>query len=283
MKEIYEIDDRQLDIFCRMSEQDLAHIYEPEKGLFLAESEKVLGRALAAGYEPECALIEKKMFSRIEPMLSDFPYATFFTAEYDVLKNITGYHLTGGVLCTMKRKELPGVEDICQCRRADETRRQLNGENAGKERKRIVYLDGVVNPTNVGAIFRNAAALGMDGIILSSDSCDPLYKRSIRVSMGNVFQIPWTKLEDTEESWITSLKKQGFVFVATALDEKALSIKDESLKNIEKMVLCMGSEGYGMKADMLRQCEKTVYIPMYNEVDSLNVAAASALAFWELA
>lgn len=265
MKEIFNINDEQLDIFCRMSEQDLAHIYEPAKGLFLAESEKVLTRALAAGYEPEHALIEKKNLPNIEPLLSKFPNVSVYVAQYEVLKDITGYHMTGGVLCAMRRKELMSVEDICR------------GKN------RIVFLDGVVNPTNVGAIFRNAAALGMDGIILSADSCDPLYKRSIRVSMGNVFLIPWTKLDKQDSGYIDRLKELGFEFVATALDEKAMSVKDEKLKEIDKMVICMGSEGYGMKEEMLKRCDKTVYIPMYNEVDSLNVAAASALAFWELA
>lgn len=265
MIEIKDINDEQLNIFSKMSENELAHIYEPKLGLFLAESIKVLERAIKAGYEPKYALIEKRVLEEIRPLFDNQEDITIYVADYEVLKDITGYPMTGGVLCAMKRRELPTLEEIC------------NGA------KNIAVLDGVVNPTNVGAIFRNAAALGIDGVILSPDCCDPLYKRAIRVSMGTVFQVPWTKLK---EGWpgktLEKLKKQGYTTIATALDEKAMAIDDENFKKYDKKAILMGSEGYGLKEETLKQSDMTVYIPMYHEVDSLNVAAASALAFWEL-
>ena len=265
MIEIKDINDEKLNIFLNMSENELAHIYEPGQGLFLAESQKILERALAAGYEPEIALIEKRVINQIEPLLKPFDEVTIYVAEYDVIKNITGYPMTGGVLCAMKRKELPSFEEIV------------------KEKKNITILDGVVNPTNIGAIFRNAAALGIEAVILSPDCCNPLYKRAIRVSMGTVFQIPWTKLKnDWPDVTLDYLKSEGYTVIATALDEKAMAIDDIRVREVEKKAILMGSEGYGLKEDTLKKSDMTVYIPMYHGVDSLNVAAASALAFWEL-
>lgn len=267
MKRIYDINDPKLNIFSSMSENQLAHIYEPELGLFIAESSKVLCRALNANYEPVLALIEDKVMDTILPSLERFPNLEIYTASFDTLSKLTGYHMTGGVLCAMKRKPLPSIDAIC--------------ENAN----RIAILEDVVNPTNIGAIFRNAAALGIDGILLSPGCCDPLYKRSIRVSMGTVFQIPWTFV-DNKKSWpekaIKELNKKDFALAAMALNDKAIDINDLKLKNESKLAILLGSEGYGLHNDTLALCDYTVMIPMSHGVDSLNVAAASALAFWEL-
>lgn len=267
MKKIENINDPQLNIFKSMSENQLAHIYEPELGLFIAESYKVLCRALEAGFDPRFALIEDKMLDMVLPILSPYPNLEIYIASFDTLKELTGYHMTGGILCAMKRKALISIDEICR--------------NANK----IAILEDVVNPTNIGAIFRNAAALGIDGIILSPGSCDPLYKRAIRVSMGTVFQIPWTIINNKEE-WplqtMNKLKDYGYSFAAMALDENAVSINNKSLRNENKLAILLGSEGYGLHNDTLALCDYKVMIPMFHGVDSLNVAAASALAFWEL-
>lgn len=265
---VNDINDSQLDIFAKLTENQLAHYYEPEEGLFLAESLKILQRAINAGYEPVCALIEDRMVEEVQPLFSKFPEVDVYTATFDVLTGITGYHMTGGVLCAMRRRQLPEVADIC------------------KGARRIAILEDVVNPTNIGAIFRNAAALGVDGILLSPGSCDPLYKRAIRVSMGTVFQIPWTFFEKRENVWpkegMTLIKDMGFSPVAMALDDRATTIDNPNLRSQEKIAVLLGSEGYGLKSETLARCDYTVMIPMSNGVDSLNVAAASALAFWEL-
>lgn len=268
MIQIDDIKNPKLDIFSKLSENQLVHYYEPNGGLFLAESLKILERAINAGYEPVCALIEDRLQSEVEVYLNNYPTATVYVASFEALKEITGYHMTGGVLCAMKRRELPTVDDICR--------------NA----KRLAVLEDVVNPTNVGAIFRNAAALGVDGILLSPGCCDPLYKRAIRVSMGTVFQIPWTIIDKKENSWpgiiMNDLKKMGFATVAMALDDRATTINNKALRAEEKIAILLGSEGYGLTDATLSECDYTVMIPMCNGVDSLNVAAASALAFWEL-
>lgn len=262
---IKDINNSELDIFTKYTENQLAHIYEPEKGLFIAESIKVLKRALAGGYIPECALVEDKVSAEVETILADYPSVRIFSAPFEVLTNITGYHMTGGVICAMKRKELPSVRGIIEGKR------------------RIALLEDVVNPTNLGAIFRNAAALNFDGVLLSPGCCDPLYKRAIRVSMGTVFQIPWTFADaGWPGSAMNLLKEEGFATAAMALDSRAISIKDEKLRAEEKMVVLLGSEGNGLTDETLSLCDYTVMIPMSHNVDSLNVAAASALAFWEL-
>lgn len=267
MIRINDINDPQLNIFRNTSENQLYHYYEPALGLFMAESLKVLSRAIDAGYEPECALIEDKVLDDVLPVLKDYPDIPIYVAGFEVLTNLTGYHMTGGVLCAMKRKALVDAAELC------------------KSLSRIAILEDVVNPTNIGAIFRNAAALNVEAVLLSPGCCDPLYKRAIRVSMGTVFQIPWTFID--EKDWphniMSYLKKEGFAFVAMALDEKAVSISDESLRAESKKAILLGSEGNGLREDTLAMCDYTVMIPMSHGVDSLNVAAASALAFWELA
>jgi len=277
---ISNINDPRLNLFSKVSETELAHFYEPLPGLFLAESIKVLDRCLSAGYEPECALVEDSCIDEVMYLIKR--YADIFgyqeralpvyVAPFENLKNITGYHMTGGVICVMRRKTLPTVEDICL--------------NATK----IAILEDVVNPTNIGAIFRNAAGLSIDGILLSPGCCDPLYKRAVRVSMGTVFQIPWTfipkKNKDKEETWpldtMEYLHDQGYLRIAMALDERAISIDDTKLRDAKKKAILLGNEGEGLNEDTLKLCDYTVMIPMSNNVDSLNVAAASALAFWEL-
>lgn len=267
MISINDINDPQLNIFRNTSENQLYHYYEPALGLFMAESLKVLTRAINAGFEPECALIEDKVLDDVLPVLKDYPDIPIYVAGFDVLTNLTGYHMTGGVLCAMKRKALVDATELC---------RPLS---------KIAILEDVVNPTNIGAIFRNAAALNVEAVLLSPGCCDPLYKRAIRVSMGTVFQIPWTFID--EKDWphniMSYLKKEGFAFVAMALDDKAVSISDESLRAESKKAILLGSEGNGLREDTLEMCDYTVMIPMSHGVDSLNVAAASALAFWELA
>jgi len=266
MIEIFDITDPKLNIFSSLSENQLAHYYEPKPGLFLAESLKVLIRALDGGYIPEYALIEKKMVDEVCPLLSEYPDVTIYVAEFEVLTRLTGYHMTGGVLCAMRRKSPSSVEEII------------------KTSSRIAVLEDVVNPTNIGAIFRNAAALGMDAVILSPGCCDPLYKRAIRVSMGTVFQIPWTFAQ--KDFWpdrqMSFLKEKGFSTVAMALDDRATSINNPIIKSSEKLAILLGSEGNGLTDETLSFCDYTVMIPMSHQVDSLNVAAASALAFWEL-
>ncbi len=265
---ITDINDPRLHIFTNTSETELAHYYEPELGLFMAESLKVLERALAAGYEPVTALVEKRMSTEVQALLADHTSVIVYTAEFEVLTKITGYHMTGGVLCIMRRHTLPSIEEICEGRR------------------RIAILEDVVNPTNVGAIVRNAAALHIDAILFSPGCADPLYKRAIRVSMGTIFQIPWTIMDEKAENWqdnvMPKLKDMGFATVAMALKEDSVSISDEQIHNEEKLAILLGSEGNGLKDETLDMCDYTVMIPMSHNVDSLNVAAASALAFWEL-
>lgn len=275
MINITDIKDERLELFTRTPENILAHYYEPEPGLFLAESMKVLERAIAAGYEPVSALIEERFLGQVQRILGDRPDMSVYVAEYEVLKELTGYNMTGGVLCVMKRKMLPSVQELC------------------KNASRIAVLDDVTNPTNIGSIFRNAAALGIDAVLLTTNSCDPLYKRAVRVSMGTVFQIPWTVIGDRKalpdgarvdwpEQGFKMLKDMGFATVAMALDDRAIGIGDERLRSEEKLAILLGSEGFGLDKATIDACDYTVMIPMSNEVDSLNVAAASALAFWEL-
>lgn len=275
MTVITDINDPQLQLFAGADDRILAHYYEPQPGLFLAESMKVLERALKAGYEPVSALIEDRYLEEVKQILGDRPEMTAYAADYEKLKSFTGFNIAGGVLCIMKRRILPSVESVC--------------EGA----KRIAVIDDVTNPTNVGAIFRNAAALGIDAVLLTSDSCDPLYKRSVRVSMGTVFQVPWTIIGDKKampdrvrvdrpEQGFRLLKSMGFATVAMALDERAVGIDNEKLKAEKKLAILLGSEGFGLDIKTIESCDYTVMIPMQNEVDSLNVAAASALAFWEL-
>lgn len=272
MKNIVQITDlaaKELDIYARFSEVQLLRINEPDTGVFIAESPIVIERALDAGYEPISMLVENKhiedkAFTLIN-RLADVPV---YTATFDVLTRLTGYKLTRGALCAMKRKKLPTIESIC--------------ENA----RRIAIMENVVNPTNVGAIFRSAAALNIDAVLLTSACTDPLYRRSTRVSMGTVFQIPWTIINEKDCPWphctIPKLKSLGFATCAMALCENSVSIDDKALHSEEHLAIILGTEGEGLMDETIQLCDYTVKIPMSHGVDSLNVAAASAIAFWEL-
>ena len=273
MSNIIEITDfnaPELDIYARLTEGQLLNRHQPEKGIFIAESPKVVERALDAGCVPISFLLERKHIQgEAQSLLARCSNVPVFTAEYPVLRNLTGFPMTRGVLCAMRRPPLPGVEDICRGAR------------------RIVILENVMNPTNVGAIFRSAAALNMDAVLLTSDCSNPLYRRAIRVSMGTVFQIPWTYFPSCRSSLpsispITQLKQLGFQTAAMALLDDSVSISDPCLAAEERLAVIMGSEGDGLSADTIAQCDYTVRIPMAHGVDSLNVAAASAVAFWEL-
>ncbi len=269
--EITDFDAPELDIYARLTEAQLLNRHEPNKGIFIAESPKVVERALDAGCIPISLLLEKKHITgEARGIIARCDNVPIFTAEFDVLTRLTGFQLTRGVLCAMKRPPLFSVEQICS--------------NA----KRLVIMEDVMNPTNVGAIFRSAAALNMDAILLTNASSNPLYRRSIRVSMGTVFQIPWTFInsstdEDTASyDTLTYIKSLGFKTVAMALTDKTISIDSPDLKKEEKLAIILGNEGNGLSAETLNSCDYTVKIPMSHGVDSLNVAAASAIAFWEL-
>lgn len=266
--EITDFSDPNLDAFARLTERQLMNRDKPEEGLFIAESPKVIHRALDAGYEPVTLLMERK---HIEGQAADVIArcgVPVYTAPMDVLEQITGYKLTRGVLCSMRRKDLPTVEEICQ--------------NA----RRIVVLEDVMNPTNVGAIFRSAAALGMDAVLLTPACTDPLYRRSARVSMGTVFQIPWTQIGEHVSDWphpgLERLRALGFKTAAMALKDDSVSIDDPTLMAEEKLAVILGTEGDGLAAKTIADCDYTAKIPMSHGVDSLNVAAASAVAFWQL-
>ncbi len=265
MNNIIEITDflaPELDVYARLSEVQLLNREFPDKGLFIAESPKVIERALDAGYEPVSCLMEKRHIEgegkQILERIKDVPV---FCAEFDVLTQLTGFKLTRGMLCAMKRKPLTAIKEICE------------------NKKRIVILDRVMNPTNVGAIIRSAAALGMDAVLLTPGCSDPLYRRAARVSMGTVFQIEWTFLP--EES-LDEIKALGFKTVAMALKDNSLSISDPLLAQEDKLAVIMGTEGDGLSDRTIADCDFTVKIPMYHGVDSLNVAAASAVAFYQL-
>jgi len=277
MQNIIELTDfnaPELDVYARLNENQLLHRYEPESGIFIAESPKVVERALDAGYKPISLLLEKKHVTgeakNIIARCGDIPV---FTAELGLLTQLTGFQLTRGVLCAMRRKPLPTVEEVC----------------AGT--RRIAVLENVMNPTNIGAIFRSAAALNMDAILLTSACSDPLYRRASRVSMGTVFQIPWTYLDGEIEqkesgkypkSDISRLKELGFKTAAMALCDDSVNIDDPQLMSEDKLAIILGTEGDGLATSTIDGCDYTVCIPMSHGVDSLNVAAASAVAFWQL-
>lgn len=264
----------ELDVYARLSEVQLLRYNEPDLGLFICESPKVIMRALEAGYEPVSILVEEKeikdevldIINRCDSLCENIPV---YTADYDTLSQLTGFNLTRGMLCCMKRNALPSVEEIL------------------KNARRVAVMEDVVNPTNVGAIFRSAAALNMDAILLTPACSNPLYRRAARVSMGTVFQAPWTIFEhgpseDASTSYVTELKNHGFKTVAFALRYDSISIDDPLLASEEKLAIILGTEGEGLQDSTLAACDYTVKIPMSHGVDSLNVAAASAIAFWEL-
>ncbi len=313
MIEITDFDAPELDVYARLTENQLINRHEPEKGMFIAESPKVIERALDAGYMPVSILTEKRHIEgEGQKILARCGEIPVYTAEFDVLTKLTGFQLTRGMLCAMYRQPLPSVRSVC------------------KGAKRIAVLENVVNPTNVGAIFRSAAALGMDAVLLTTGCSNPLYRRAIRVSMGTVFQVSWTYLgeetkpetvrnpdpeeekelgtgiernPDPEEekepgtgiernsepeekadsgNWQKQLHELGFHTVAMALKEDSLSIDDPKLMNEDKLAIVLGTEGDGLAPETIAACDDTVCIPMAHGVDSLNVAAASAVAFWQL-
>ncbi|MBS6396972.1 MAG: RNA methyltransferase [Clostridiales bacterium] len=271
MPNIIEITDfsaPELDIFARLSEGQLLNRHEPEKGLFIAESPMVIERALDAGLVPVSFLMESRHAdTQAKSLLARCGEIPVYTAAFDVLTQITGFKLTRGMLCAMRRPTPSSPESVC------------------RGAHRIVVLENVMNPTNVGAIFRSAAALHMDAVLLTPTCSNPLYRRAIRVSMGTVFQIPWAFFDEKisgDQTDVPLLHHLGFQTAAMALRDDSVSIDDPQLSSAEKLAVILGSEGYGLTAETIAACDYTVRIPMAPGVDSLNVAAASAVAFWEL-
>ncbi len=265
IREITDFDAPELDVYARLTENQLVSRADPANALFIAESPMVITRALDAGCVPVSFLMETRhVAGKAAPILARCPDGIpVFTAELDVLTKLTGFHLTRGMLCAMRRPPLPALEAVC----------------AGA--RRVAVLENVMNPTNVGAVFRSAAALGMDAVLLTSAGSDPLYRRAIRVSMGTVFQVPWTYLP-AETDWQETLHALGFRTVAMALREDALPLYDRRLAEAEKLAVVLGTEGDGLAAGTIARCDWTARIPMTHGVDSLNVAAASAVAFYQL-
>ncbi len=272
MNQIIELSDLsapELSVFSSLTEAQLRNRLEPEKGVFIAESPKVIHRALDSGCKPLSLLMERRhLEGQGAELMARCPEIPVYTAARDVLAGLTGYELTRGILCAMMRPTLPTVEQLCR--------------NA----RRIAVLEGIVDTTNVGAIFRSAAALHMDAVLLTPTCCDPLCRRAVRVSMGTVFQVPWTRLERDHTQWpepgMSRLRELGFQTAALALTENSVSIEDAALKKEEKLALILGTEGDGLSEKTIAACDYTVKIPMSHGVDSLNVAAAGAVAFWEL-
>lgn len=255
--QIQDLEQPELAVYARLSETQLLHYYEPETGIFIAESPKVIARALQAGYEPISVLLEQKHLH--QDFLNYFEDVPVYTAPAELLTKLTGFQLVRGALCAMRRKPLPSVSEIC------------------KDATRIAVLENIVNPTNVGAIFRSASAMFIDAVLVTKACANPLYRRSARVSMGTVFQIPWTIIENYE-----MLKKLNFRTVALALSDNAISIEDNRLMTEKKLAIILGSEGNGLTPETIASSDYVVKIPMSQGIDSLNVAAASAVAFWQL-
>ena len=268
MPHIIEVTDLaapELDVYARLTEAQLRNRLEPDKGVFIAESPKVIATALDAGYEPLSLLMERRHIEGdAQPILARCGGIPVYTAERETLARLTGFELTRGVLCAMRRPRLPSVEEVCA------------------RARRVAVLEGIVDHTNVGAIFRSAAALGVDAVLLTSAGSDPLYRRAVRVSMGTVFQVPWTYLpEDTD--WQETLHALGFQTAAMALRDDSLRIDDKRLRTVPRLAIVLGTEGDGLASNTIAACDYTVRIPMTHGVDSLNVAAASAVAFYQLA
>lgn len=267
--EIQDISAPELDMFARLTQAQLRNRREPEKGIFIAESPKVIGYALDAGCEPVALLMERRQIEgQAQEIITRCGEIPVYTAERAVLAGLTGFELTRGVLCAMRRPQIPTVEQLCA--------------NA----RRVAVLEGIVDATNVGAIFRSAAALHMDAVLITPTCCDPLHRRAARVSMGTVFQVPWTKIGETAADWpqagIRRLRELGFKTAAMALSDRAVSVDDPGLMAEEKLAIILGTEGDGLSKETIADCDYTVCIPMSHGVDSLNVAAASAVAFWQL-
>ena len=264
MSEIRKIENfaaPELDVYARLSEPQLLHYYEPQPGLFLAESPRVIERALDAGYEPVSFLAGSAELAANEALLAHCPDAPVYTAETKVLEQRTGFALTRGMLCAMHRRTLPAMEEICR--------------NA----RRVAILENVVNPTNVGAIFRSAAALGIDAVLLTSGCSNPLYRRAIRVSMGTVFQVPWTCLPE-DGDWQQTLHALGFQTAAMALRDDSLRIADKRLRTVPRLAIVLGTEGDGLASNTIAACDYTVRIPMTDRVESLNAGIAGSILLW---
>ena len=272
MPNIIEITDfhaPELDPYARLTQNQLRNRLEPEKGIFIAESPKVIDRALDAGYKPVSLLMERKQITGpAAGILSRCGDAPVYTADREMLAELTGFELTRGVLCAFRRPAPRPVEELC------------------KNARRVAVLEGIVDSTNVGAIFRSAAALNMDAVLINPSCCDPLCRRAVRVSMGTVFQVPWGQLGETPADWpekgMDILHSLGFKTAAMALSDRSVSIDDEQLAKEPKLAIVLGTEGDGLAAATIASCDYTVKIPMSHGVDSLNVAAASAVAFWQL-
>ena len=272
MPNIIEITDfhaPELDPYARLTQNQLRNRLEPEKGIFIAESPKVIDRALDAGYEPVSLLMERRQITGpAAGILSRCGDAPVYTADRELLAALTGFELTRGVLCAFRRPAPHPVEELC------------------RDARRVAVLEGIVDSTNVGAIFRSAAALNMDAVLINPSCCDPLCRRAVRVSMGTVFQVPWGQLGDSPADWpekgMDVLHALGFKTAAMALSDRSVSIDDEQLAREPKLAIVLGTEGDGLAAGTIASCDYTVKIPMSHGVDSLNVAAASAVAFWQL-
>lgn len=274
IESIRSLDDPRVDVFARMTDVQLRSRLEPERGIFIAESDKVIDRALAAGYEPLSLLIPDHRLERMRPLIERLEgceggEVTVFVASAEEIEKLAGYELTRGVLCAMRRKALPSVESVVA------------------KAHRVAVLEDLTNHTNVGAAFRSAAALGIDAVLVAPSCSDPLYRRAVRVSMGTVFQVPWTRIGAEEDaSWpnggIAELKRLGFTTAAMALSDDSIPLDDPLLKECDKIAIVLGTEGDGLSRRTIAACDHTVRIPMAHGVDSLNVAAASAVAFWEL-
>ena len=267
--EITDISDPQLDVYARLTETQLRSRLEPEKGIFIAESPKVIRRALDAGCHPLSLLMERRHIDgQGAEIIARCGGVPVYTADREVLENLTGYTMTRGILCAMSRPRLPALDEVL------------------KDAKRVAVLEGIVDSTNIGAIFRSAAAMHMDAVLLTPTCCDPLCRRAVRVSMGTMFQIPWTRIGENKDQWpspgLSWLNDLGFKTAAMALSEDAVTIEDENLMTEEKLAIILGTEGDGLSNETIARCDYTVCIPMSHDVDSLNVAAASAVAFWQL-
>lgn len=276
------LEDPRLDAYTRLTERELRCVLEPEKGIFIAESAKVIERAVDAGLEPVSFLLGERWVPQLAPLFDrlererlelDVPV---FVGSMELMESLTGFTVTRGALAAFKRPPLASADTflghLC--------------ERAGERPVRVCVLEGIVDHTNVGAIFRSAAALNVDGVLVSPTCCDPLYRRSVRVSMGTVFQVPWTRIGTDARAWphdgLKALHDAGFTCAAMALTDNSVSLDDPSLGEISRLAIFMGTEGAGLKAHTISGCDKTVRIPMAHGVDSLNVAAASAVAFWQL-
>lgn len=267
--EIHDLAQPELDVFARLTEAQLRSRQDAQKGMFIAESVKVIGYALDAGCEPVALLMEKKQIEgQAAELIARCGDVPVYTGDREVLAGLTGFALTRGVLCAMRRPKLPTVEEVL----------------AGA--RRVAVLEGIVDPTNVGAIFRSAAALGMDAVLVTPTCCDPLHRRAARVSMGTIFQIPWVMIGRQAADWpevgIERLRAMGFKTAAMALSDRSVSIDDPVLATEERLAIVLGTEGDGLADATIARCDYTVRIPMDHGVDSLNVAAASAVAFWQL-